>query len=214
MTRSPKLHLAILAISVLLLGGCAAEETRPSQDAGQAPAAPLESAASKGSSLPTESQEAVSGSSRYVTGFDTIPQMIQRSGEVFIGEVVAEDRGPISKVEEATYQTRILSVRVERAFKGSPPNPVVIETMGYILVDGQKERQLADVEGVHLAVGDRAVFAVLNTDDDPDRGIAGEAGVFLLDNGQVVDTPRDKLFVRTVEALSEQELIAQLAAAR
>lgn len=167
---------------------------------------PLPSAgASTSSASSKRTSDPGGGSADYFTYFETPSDILRLSDEVVIGTVEGERRGTTYGPPDGRVQNRILRVSVERILKGSPSDSVDVVTWGWSKFNG-KERPSSPANEVRLKVGDRALLA-LAVGKDGERGVMNEQAVFLLAEGQVVDTDRNGPVVKQLETLSEPQLV-------
>jgi hypothetical protein len=170
----------------LLLAGCQASAERPSRPQLQ----------------PESCSYAAVDFIRY---YETLEALVDDSQEVLIGKVVDERVGPRREVAvDAASQARTLTVTVERALKGSPPQRFELATGGWQF-DGGGARHSFDCP--FFDVGDR-VFLALGPSSDGERGGLSAVSEYRLVGGQVGDTERSEQLARSVEAMSEPELVA------
>jgi hypothetical protein len=150
----------------------------------------------------------------YIHYFEAVEDITRLSDEVIVGTVTSERRGQgYSVAEEPPLTPRILSIRVERRLKGNPDDVIEVQRLGWRVVEGA-ERELVSKSSPRLSVGDRGVFALVKDKSSDLRGFSNDEAVYLLRDGQVIDTDRRAEVARTLEAYSEQELISALTRAR
>lgn len=147
----------------------------------------------------------------YKTRFDSVRDIFSKSDEVVVARVAAEQRGPAESAHGVTTTQRRLTLSVKEWIKGSGDASITVETFGWI-TDGDGEKLLPDVEGVGLRVGDTVVAALAVSPDRSRRGLANPQAVYLLEQGQVVDTPREDVLPRELEELTEKQFRQRLAA--
>jgi hypothetical protein len=145
----------------------------------------------------------------YGTYFETVEQL-QAGGTVLAGRIVAEARGVQTRDHEQVNTFRLLDVDVESVLAGEAPKKITIETIGWI-ADSKGEQRQADIEGVALEVGDRILAAVVNLGDRKRLfGFTNPQSVYILQEGQVVDTPRKDKLTKELEALTEEQLMEKV----
>jgi len=191
-TSTVRLVFLLLAVMVFVVG-CAIRADPPSAGAPASSASSKRTNGSGGSSVD------------YLTYFETPSDILRQSDEVVIGTVEGERRGSTYGPPDGRVQNRILRVSVERVLKGSPSDSVDLGTWGWSKYNG-KERPFSPADEVRLEVGDRALLA-LAVGKDGGRGVMNQQAVFLLAEGQVVDTDRNDPVVKQLESLSEPQLI-------
>lgn len=139
--------------------------------------------------------------------FSTIDELVRGSDEVLLGVVTHADPGPMLGPADAKSQRRTLTIAVEEAIKGDVPRSITVRTLGHDH-DGESRRSGTDCPW--LSVGDRAVMALVNDDDQ--RGASSATSFYRLTNGNVSNTGRTEPLAHEIEALTEQQLLSALRA--
>ena len=141
-----------------------------------------------------------------------------RKADVIAVVKVLEERAVRAGDESLTEQERRevgetvlrdLVVEVEDAVRGRAArgDRIVMGGQAWVERDGNRTPWVRGDDGLWLNVGDRALVALVADKSNPNHfGVFTSTSVFILKDGQVVDTDRHAAVVKEHERLSETEL--------
>lgn len=144
---------------------------------------------------------------KYVTYFHRVADIVGKADMVVLATVAAEERSGKQRESDVVRSERRLTLRVEEVLAGQAPNTPMVTDLGWMRT-AEGERPLVAEDGIRLEVGDRAVVALKQFSSG--LRMPNNQSAYLLGGGQVADTPREDPLIRTVEAMTEQELTETL----
>ncbi|MCA1824264.1 MAG: hypothetical protein ABR520_01505 [Mycobacteriales bacterium] len=139
---------------------------------------------------------------RYAVQFESVADFA-KSYSIVVATITDEQRQEPYGPEYARNINRTLSVNVEEILAGPSPAPASFVDWGWV-VTADGEHPVVAEGGVRLKVGDRAVLILSRFGEKIE--LVNDQAVFLLSDGNVIDTDRHDPLVRQLEQLTEREL--------
>lgn len=148
--------------------------------------------------------------------FDTSAEMLATADLAVEGTVSRIGRGRVlpgnSEVRQQLKEFRITTTKV---WKGAlSDTSLIVEDAGWEIstASGEGEMELVIADTVQPRPGDHGIFFLRRNPGDGRLSFINNQGVFLVSEGQVVDTSRSDPLVKSIERLSELGIRQQLRA--
>lgn len=200
-----------LALSLVLIAACGSDADSTEVTS---------SANSDGDDADTAVYELPSGN---LEAFDFSRQSVnEHAAGIFVGTVEGETEhtAPTTTFpdDRVALSLRDITVKVERVVAGTLNEGDLITLRGlsgWAYPPEGERKEIVDEGGTRLRPGDRAVFAVIRGSVDAEDSEAGyhllaSYSYILIENGETVRTARDHPFVRELEAMTPDEIVATL----